>query len=171
MAHPHKHESDRNKDARVHKIAGKGAMVGIAEKAVRKGIREHDAQLHGNARTTLKFANGGAIPGRAAGGRLDKPSRHHKGGKKGTTVNVLVAGHGAPATPPMPAMPPAGMNMAPPPMARPPMAAPVMPPPGMMARKKGGRVKYTGGAADGVGRMEKVENYGKKARQIAPENR
>lgn len=177
MAHPHKAESDRHKDARVHKIAGKGAVTGVIESKVRKAITEHDKQLHGGARTHLKFAAGGSVPGMMPKPRMDKPSR--KGKKGGNTVNVIVASHGAPppSAPMMPPMP-AGGAMAP--MARPPMppmAGPgpsMLPPPGAMPmRKKGGAVKgfYTGGAATGVGREEKVETYGKKAKMIAPQNR
>lgn len=177
MAHPHKAESDRNKDARLHRVAGTKADSGTVERKIKRAFTEHDSQLHGGAKTHLKFANGGAIPGRAAGGRLDKPSR---GKKNGTTVNVVVApspGGGAVPAMPMPPPPMAGAAMgAPMPPVHPPMPmpppgmAPAGLPPGMPMRKAGGGV-YKAGAASGEGREEKIKNYCKKARQIAPENK
>lgn len=180
--HPHKHDHDKHKEARVHKMIGKGAVTGIVESKVKRAITEHDKQLHGGAKTHLKFANGGAIPGAMSKPRKDRSSRH-KNGK--TQVNVIVAPH--PGTPPMPAMP--GGGMAPPmppggPMAsgpapmRPPMPVgmpgpgpSIMPPPGAMPMRKRGGGVYEGGAATGVGREEKTQKYGKSARKIAAENR
>ncbi len=118
------------------------------------------------------------VPGRKSGGRLDKFARggktKHKGNK--TNINILIGGKGQdsepkaalppvlpPGLPPPPpgGLPPGGPMGGPPPGMLPP-GGPPMKPPGMMAR--GGRAKYKGGADSGVGRLEKVKNYGKRAR-------
>jgi hypothetical protein len=92
-----------------------------------------------------------------------KRARGGKVGKKGTTVNVIIAGApggagGAPGPMPMPprpmptpgGMPPAPMGLGAPPGAPMPGGAP-MPPP--MAHKRGGAVAHrdSGGALTGVG--------------------
>jgi hypothetical protein len=88
-----------------------------------------------------KMAEGGTIDGGKAKPRLDRA------GKKGTVVNIVIAGKGdqAPGPGPMP-MPP----VPPGPMAGPPVPPP-MPPAGgppMMGRKHGGRVMHSDEAAD-----------------------
>lgn len=121
----------------------------------------NEATMERNAPKKLRldrkpFANGGAV----------KKS-------KGTTVNVIVApqGGGQPPAPPM--MPPA----PPPPMMKPPMPTGAgAPPPGggpempgaggmpPMMRARGGRVPMDAGAGGGKGRLEKIEEYGDRAK-------
>ena len=133
-------------------------------------VHEHESALHkGSPKTKIKLKDGGL----ADGGR--SPRRMDRGSRKGTTVNVVVAGHGgAPA--PMagpPPMPPRPIPMPPPQGAAPMpgMGGPMpMPPPGgpsgMPPMKDGGRshrarggklLGLTAGSASGEGRLEKVE--------------
>jgi len=166
--HPHKKDHEANKESRLHRIGGKGVTLGEVEGKIKKAFTEHDKQLHGGAKTKLKFKSGGAVPGFAAGGRLDKPSRSHKGkGHAKTTVNVVVAGgHGpAPAPAPMPVPVPQRPPMGGAPVpggAIPPGAAAGAPMP--MMRKRGGVVgkEYEAGAGSGEGREEKIKAYGNK---------
>lgn len=126
---------------------------------------------------STKLKSGGVAAAEKSMKRADKSPRSKlaKGGKPHTKINIMVA-PGKSASAPMapPALPPIvpGGGMAPrPPMApgtAPPMASQGMRPPVM---KSGGRMSgkkighYTAGAASGVGREEKVENYKKNVKK------
>lgn len=104
-----------------------------------------------------------------------------RAGKGKMSVNIVIAPQGHPPGPPMGAAPPMPAPMPPPP--RPPMpvagpagappgmagAPPMMPPGGMppvMPRKRGGRADLDAGAGSGLGRLEKVKDYGGRAREL-----
>lgn len=134
---------------------------------------------------TLRAEGGGVRqrsdrPGRAFGGSLGGKKKKG-GGKKGHTVNVIVAPHApAPMKSPMPTAPPPGVA-APMPM-KPPMAPPpvpgagpppgglgagpmpppgALPPPGMPPRYAGGRAYKKGGAVFSGAQM-KVSSTAKR---------
>lgn len=103
--------------------------------------------------------------------RLDRqPFKNGGAVKKGTTVNVIVAPQGGPEAPPP--MPPPGAMPPPPPMPKPPimpapgggpeMAGAAGPPP--MMRARGGRVPMDHGAGGGLGRLDKIKEYGARAK-------
>lgn len=118
------------------------------------------------ARTPLK-TGGAAVDGNRTEARPDRKARASGGRtkKKGTTVNVIIAGHGGGDQPPHPVPvpvpmpppggpPPGGPPMAPPPRPMPPMPPPgAAPPPGMPPRpmaNTGGRIRLkNGGQAPG----------------------
>lgn len=99
-------------------------------------------------------------------------------GKGKMSVNIVIApGHAQPSAPPpmaappmmppKPPMPPLGLPPGGPPMPPPGMGAgPMMPPPGAPPpmRKRGGLVD--GGAGGGLGRLEKLRDYGDEARKL-----
>lgn len=120
---------------------------------------------------------------------LDRLHRKHGGktsGKGKMSVNIVIAPGGdkqaappmpmggPPAMPPHPVMPPPmggpGAGAAPPPMGGPSgmPAGPGAPPPGMMpppmGRKRGGKVHMDAGSGGGLGRRQKIKDYGKESR-------
>lgn len=100
----------------------------------------------------------------ADGGRVKKPSVNinivtppSQGGSPSSTSPILPP---APR-PSAPMLPPGGGPSMPPPMAtKPPgMGLPPVPPsPGVPPMKRGGRVKLTGGAEGGMGRLQQTKN-------------
>ena len=95
------------------------------------------------------------VDGSKAKPRMDKASK-----KPAMNVNVVVMSGKDKAAAPAP-IPPMANPMPPPPM--PPMGA-GGPPPGLPMRKHGGRVMAKGeGAGGGLGRLDKIKDYGAKA--------
>jgi hypothetical protein len=165
--------SRRASGGRAHKTMGGLALPAWSD-AVQ---RASGGRTHGPDCDCAKC--GGGRVGKSAGGVLDGGTRpkgdriaRAKGGraKKGTTVNVIIAG-GAGQKPPMPmpppgAMPPGPVGLhqgVPPPAAAAPMGPPAGgAPPMPMPRKSGGRTGYPieSGAGGGLGRLEKAKAYG-----------
>lgn len=84
--------------------------------------------------------------------RLDRPGRK----EAKTNINIIVAAKEKPEAPVAP--PPPMMAPPAPPMDVPPQGMPPMP-----MRKHGGRVSMDSGSGGGLGRLEKIKDYGKKA--------
>lgn len=98
---------------------------------------------------------GGAVEGRASGGRLDKLARGGKV-KPSVVVNVISSPKDAGGPPAMPPAPP--MPMPPPPPPGGPMAGPPPGGPPMGAMKRGGSVKRASGGSVG----EPTQGYSTK---------
>lgn len=159
---------DRSRASSVLNSAGYAS--GGAAKMIKKAFDEHDSQLHGGKKTHLKFARGGGVDGgKGKRGAKVQINIHtgpkiNAGGRPGPAgiapPNPAAAG-GPPGgvMPPRPMMPQAPMGVGGPsnPMVR----------PGGMAT--GGAIKYgdgvmEGGAASGVGRIDKLKEYGQGER-------
>lgn len=158
------------------------ARTDALENTHEAGTPESREDDHGIPAANGKRKRGGKVEGAKPRHRMDRKGYAGGGavkGSKGTKVNVIVmpqgggAGGGAPPPmPPHPPMPPPGaIPPAPPP--KPPMMAPGGPgapmtpggaPPPMMGRAKGGRVDMEAGSGGGLGRLEKIKEYGKNAK-------
>ena len=145
MAHPHHaHRAHKVEKSRVHHIAKGYATGGAVAPSSDTGTKAKRA--NGGAVKRAGFNSGGAV----AKHRADKRARGGRTKHKGTTINIVNAGH--PSSPPMPgpmAAPPALAARPPMPAAPPPM--PGAPPPGAMPiRSKGGRAYAKGGVVKGA---------------------
>jgi len=135
-----------------------------------KGHRLGNKKTHGRAcyaaggRVGEDISDDGAMPIMGGGsedmgmdveGGRSKPRLDRASKKNGTTVNIIVTSGGKPELPPPP------MPMGPPMGGPPPMPPPGPPMPPM--RASGGRVNMKASAAGGLGRLEKIKDYGKNA--------
>ena len=178
---PESEESDKNKSARLSRV------LGTAENYADKDVADHRKEAYHLKPSEVKKIADKEISKKTEASSKSRPDRapRKKGGRaKGDgNVNIIIAskpdapdagaGAGAPMMPPppKPAMPIAPSG---PPMGMPPGGPPGMPPmggppglppggpPGMPpGRKTGGRAPdMDAGAESGVGRLEKIREYG-----------
>lgn len=164
MAHPfQEHRQSKVEKSRVAHIVGRadGGSVTAAGTAAQAQKMQDAKAFRGSAST---------VSGRKNGGRLD---RYARGGKvkKGTTVNIMIAGQGGEKQPvPVPVPAPGGPPMPPPPpMAGPPGAMPPGGPP-MMPHKNGGRAYAKGGAVKSGRAWEEGKRNGTPVEHDAGKN-
>lgn len=166
-----KDEAKEHAARRVERVrkacGGETEMKRIAEDATHK----HERVDHPGSKLTHAFE------GKGAAKRLDRKARAHGGRTKSkpTEINIVIdaapqRGAGAPMPPPVAAapppapMPPPRPPMAPPMGAMPPGAVPRPPIGAMPMRKRGGKVvDMDAGAGSGLGRLEKIAEYGSRA--------
>lgn len=135
MSERHKRKNAREMLSKAgYKSGGHFGNKMIGEE-VRKGVGEHEENMHpGKKHTKLKLKDGGSVQSAAFGARVHKPRGMHKGKKSHTTVNVVVGAGKQPGPIPVPV---GGPSMGAPP---PPGGMPGMPPQGPMpGANRGGR--------------------------------
>jgi hypothetical protein len=187
MANAMRTQARETAKAKLERLTGKQQITNAVADRHLPPLKGEIGEGSASQGKAVNRAFGGWISGGMAKGRLDRAFA--KGGRvKGkTTVNVIVGGGGQAATPP----PPMPIPMPPPPPPGPPPGPPGggggggnplmqalamrgaaagglgAPGPSPLMRKAGGRVphKYTGGGESGIGRLEKIEAYGKRARE------
>jgi len=174
------------RNAKANSLLKRGGYKngGGVDDKVKKGVHQHEKHLHkGQEETKIKLKTGGAAEGCGSKGHMGKYARggaanaYASGGaakkskKGGTTVNVVIAGSGQQQPQKVPVPVPAGGG-GPPMPPRPPMAGgpPGAMPPGAMpprppmnrggAIRKIDKVNMKAGAGGGLGRIEKIKDYG-----------
>lgn len=165
MANPYRAQAKSTNASKFKAISGKSTSGKAFD-----GATEDSDKVAKSYRST--GTSGPDVPAVKSGKRLDKRERggpiYKKTGgavsKKGTNVTVNVVSMPKDEEPkpvPMPIpIPGGGPPPGPPEMPGPMAGAPQLgPPPGPMMRKAGGRVKMTGGADTGVGRLDKARAY------------
>ena len=147
-----KEEAKRHHEAKLHKYGASheerkacgGSMKRAHGGKVHEDEKEDEALIKKEVKSEcLKHrADGGPIAGGMGGSKL---GRGRKGGKKGTNVNVVIAGKGDGPSAPM--MPPPALGSGPSAMPPKPMLPPAGPPAGLPPRPgmagpmaKGGKV-------------------------------
>ena len=95
--------------------------------------------------------------------RLGRPAKYARGGKvkkPSVEINIISPSAGGPSSSALPPVPRPPAPMLPPGGGPSPMGGlpPVPPSPGVPGMKSGGRVKMTGGAEGGLGRIQKANN-------------
>jgi len=177
-------------DHDAHKAIGHA--VGAAMKAYLNHEQEEAEEDEGERKARKAGGRIGKAAGGGFGEEMNNPKakaeKPSKGGSKVPVINITINSEpkapampipGAPMLPPMPPGMPMPMGGPPMPPPMPPGAGPVGAPPdlgamigamgangpeGPMPRRDGGRTKHmTAGAGSGVGRLEKIDAYGKKA--------